>query len=195
MTITHNKLSDQELIVLINRNDETAIAAFLNRYKNKFYTTVFFIVKDHYVADDVFQDGCIKIIDLIRKGKYNEDGKFLPWAMRIIRNLAMDYLRHEKRLPKITFPDGSDIFSVLQFEDSPVAIDEKQLELAGNKAKEMLFQLSHEQREVIILRLFGNLSFNEIAKITNVSVNTALGRMRYGLINLRKVITENGVEL
>jgi RNA polymerase sigma-70 factor (ECF subfamily) len=84
---------------------------------------------------------------------------------------------------------------VLQFEDSPAAIDEKQLELAGNKAKEMLLQLSHEQREVIILRLFGNLSFNEIAKITNVSVNTALGRMRYGLINLRKLVTENGVEL
>jgi RNA polymerase sigma factor (sigma-70 family) len=194
MTTTHNKFTDQELIVLINRNDEVAIATFLNRYKNKFYTTVYFIVKDHYVADDIFQDGCIKIIHLIRNGKYNEDGKFLPWAMRIIRNLAMDYLRHEKRLPKITFPDGTDIFSVLEFEDSPV-MDEIHLEKTGNQAKKMLLKLSNEQREVITLRIFGKLSFNEIAKITNVSVNTALGRMRYGLINLRKAMEEKGVVL
>ena len=194
MTTTHNKFTDQELIVLINRNDEVAIATFLNRYKNKFYTTVYFIVKDHYVADDIFQDGCIKIIHLLRNGKYNEDGKFLPWAMRIIRNLAMDYLRHEKRLPKITFPDGTDIFSVLEFEDSPV-MDEIHLEKTGNQAKEMLLKLSHEQREVITLRIFGKLSFNEIAEITNVSVNTALGRMRYGLINLRKAMEEKGVVL
>ncbi len=194
MTTTHNKFTDQELIVLINRNDEVAIATFLNRYKNKFYTTVYFIVKDHYVADDIFQDGCIKIIHLIRNGKYNEDGKFLPWAMRIIRNLAMDYLRHEKRLPKITFPDGTDIFSVLEFEDSPV-MDEIHLEKTGNQAKEMLLKLSHEQREVITLRIFGKLSFNEIAEITDVSVNTALGRMRYGLINLRKAMEEKGVVL
>ena len=194
MTTTHNKFTDHELIVLINRNDEVAIATFLNRYKNKFYTTVYFIVKDHYVADDIFQDGCIKIIHLIRNGKYNEDGKFLPWAMRIIRNLAMDYLRHEKRLPKITFPDGTDIFSVLEFEDSPV-MDEIHLEKTGNQAKEMLLKLSHEQREVITLRIFGKLSFNEIAEITNVSVNTALGRMRYGLINLRKAMEEKGVVL
>ena len=194
MTTTHNKFTDQELIVLINRNDEVAIATFLNRYKNKFYTTVYFIVKDHYVADDIFQDGCIKIIHLIRNGKYNEDGKFLPWAMRIIRNLAMDYLRQEKRLPKITFPDGTDIFSVLEFEDSPV-MDEIHLEKTGNQAKEMLLKLSHEQREVITLRIFGKLSFNEIAEITNVSVNTALGRMRYGLINLRKAMEEKGVVL
>ena len=151
-------------------------------------------MKDHYVADDIFQDGCIKIIHLIRNGKYNEDGKFLPWAMRIIRNLAMDYLRHEKRLPKITFPDGTDIFSVLEFEDSPV-MDEIHLEKTGNQAKEMLLKLSHEQREVITLRIFGKLSFNEIAEITNVSVNTALGRMRYGLINLRKAMEEKGVVL
>lgn len=194
MTTTHNKFTDQELIVLINKNDEVAIATFLNRYKNKFYTTVYFIVKDHYVADDIFQDGCIKIIHLIRNGKYNEDGKFLPWAMRIIRNLAMDYLRQEKRLPKITFPDGTDIFSVLEFEDSPV-MDEIHLEKTGNQAKEMLLKLSHEQREVITLRIFGKLSFNEIAEITNVSVNTALGRMRYGLINLRKAMEEKGVVL
>jgi RNA polymerase sigma-70 factor (ECF subfamily) len=194
MTTTHNKFTDQELIVLINKNDEVAIATFLNRYKNKFYTTVYFIVKDHYVADDIFQDGCIKIIHLIRNGKYNEDGKFLPWAMRIIRNLAMDYLRQEKRLPKITFPDGTDIFSVLEFEDSPV-MDEIHLEKTGNQAKEMLLKLSNEQREVITLRIFGNLSFNEIAKITDVSVNTALGRMRYGLINLRKAMEEKGVVL
>ena len=194
MTTTHNKFTDQELIVLINRNDEVAIATFLNRYKNKFYTTVYFIVKDHYVADDIFQDGCIKIIHLIRNGKYNEDGKFLPWAMRIIRNLAMDYLRHEKRLPKITFPDGTDIFSVLEFEDSPV-MDEIHLEKTVNQAKKMLLKLSNEQREVITLRIFGKLSFNEIAEITNVSVNTALGRMRYGLINLRKAMEEKGVVL
>jgi RNA polymerase sigma-70 factor (ECF subfamily) len=106
----------------------------------------------------------------------------------------MDYLRHEKRIPKITFPDGTDLFSVLEFEESPV-IDEIHLERTGNKAKEMLLQLSHEQREVITLRIFGNLSFNEIAKITDVSVNTALGRMRYGLINLRKAMLEKGVVL
>jgi RNA polymerase sigma factor (sigma-70 family) len=194
MTTTQNRLTDNELIKLINQNDETAIAIFLNRYKNKFYTTVFFIVKDHYAADDIFQDGCIKIIDLIRKGKYNEDGKFLPWAMRIVRNLAMDFLRLEKRMPKITLPDGTDIFSVFEFEEK--SLNEKlMLEESGSIATELLQQLPLLQREVIILRLFGNLSFNEIAVLTDVSVNTALGRMRYGLINLRKVIEENGVVL
>lgn len=187
-------LTDEALIELITANNEHATATFLHRYKSKFYTTVYLLVKDPYIAEDIFQDGCIKIIQSIRQGKYTDNGKFISWAMRIIRNLAMDYLRSAKRHVKVTLPDGSDIFSVLQFEVSPVE-DKIMLEESGDKARQLLAQLPYEQREVIVLRIFGNLSFNEIAQLTQVSVNTALGRMRYGLINLRKVIAEKAIVL
>ena len=194
MTTTHRNLTDGELIQLISKNDEIAIATFLDRYKDKFYTAIYFIVKDRDQAEDIFQDGCIKIINTIRNGKYNESGKFLPWAMRIIRNMSMDFLRAEKKFPKIAMPDGSDIFSILNIEEKPLQ-HKYDSEESCYKAKQMLQYLSLEQRETLVLRFWGHLSFNEIAKLTDVSVNTALGRMRYALMNLRKVIEEQKVVL
>lgn len=194
MTTTNRNLTDGELIQLISQNNEVAIATFLDRYKDKFYTAIYFIVKDRDQAEDIFQDACIKIINIIRNGKYNEAGKFMPWAMRIIRNMAMDFLRLEKRFPKITLPDGKDIFTVLDFEEKPQKAM-YDIEESGIKARALIQNLSLEQRETLILRIWGNLSFNEIAELTNVSLNTALGRMRYALLKLRKVVEEKEMVL
>lgn len=186
--------TDEQLYALIKKNDEKAIAALLNRYKNKFYTAIFLYTKDKYLSEDIFQDVCIKIIQNIRLGKYSEDGKFLPWAMRIARNLTIDHLRVKKRTPKITLPDGNSIFNILDFKERNIE-DTIIYNQTINKVKSMLLLLPYEQREVIVLRLYGDLSFKQIAEMTQVSINTALGRMRYGIMGLRKVAEEKGILL
>lgn len=191
---TLKNLTDEQLLVLIQENNEHAIAEMLDRYKNKFYTAAYLLVKDRYIAEDIFQDACIKIFNSIREKKYNDDGRFVAWAMRITRNLAIDHIRLTKRMPKVTLPDGKDIFSIIN-----VGEENREDQIMANqssmRARKMLDFLSEEQREVIVLRLFGNMSFKEISELTNVSVNTALGRMRYGLLNLRKVMDERRILL
>ena len=187
-------LTEENLIELIRTNHEAAIAELLERYKNKFYTVAFLLVKDRYIAEDIFQDACIKIIHSIRMGKYNEDGKFLPWALRVTRNLCYDYLRIAKRTPKVTLPDGQDIFSILDIGENNIEDRIMGYETQG-KVRKMLEMIPYEQREVIVLRMYGNMSFKEIAEMTEVGINTALGRMRYGLLNLRKLMEEKGILL
>jgi RNA polymerase sigma-70 factor (ECF subfamily) len=151
-------------------------------------------VKDRYIAEDIFQDACIKIINSIRNGKYTEDGKFLPWAIRITRNLCYDYLRVAKRTPKVTMPDGIDVFDFLSNGEHTME-DRMMNKQSGDSVRKMLDFIPYEQREVIVMRMYGNLSFKEIADMTNVGINTALGRMRYGLLNLRKMMDEKGILL
>jgi RNA polymerase sigma factor (sigma-70 family) len=186
--------TDENLFTLIQKNDIKATAELLNRYKGKFYTSIFLLIKDKYITQDIFQDTCIKIIQSIRNGKYTEDGKFLPWAMRIARNLAIDHIRLMKRMPKVVLPDGNDIFEVVNFKEKNIeeATIQKQ---SGNRIRLMLDLIPYEQREVIVMRLYGDLSFKQIADLTEVSVNTALGRMRYGLLSLRKIADERGILL
>lgn len=178
-------LSDAALIQLIESHHEDAMSVLLNRHKNRFYTTAFLMVKDRYLAEDIFQEACIKIIRSVRDGKYKHDDKFLAWALRIMRNLCYDHLRAAKRGPKITMPDGQDIFATLVFSTAhePTPLD---VEAREDRIRRLVQQLPTEQREVVVLRMYGDLSFKEIAELTNVSINTALGRMRYALLNLKK---------
>ena len=186
--ITYLKKSDNELINLFSDGHEPALDSLINRYKDKLYNAVLFIVKDKYHAEDISQEVFIKIIETLKNGKYKDEGKFLPWAMRIAHNLCVDYFRKLKRFP---FAKSSTEHEVLDTINSTEAnVEEKLIKVQNiGKAQDMLEQLPEEQREVIILRHFANLSFKEIAEITGCSINTALGRMRYGLINLRRMMT------
>jgi RNA polymerase sigma-70 factor (ECF subfamily) len=191
-TLKH--LKEEELFVLIRKNDELAIAELLQRNKSKLFTAIYLLVKDRYTAEDLFQDVCIKVITKIREGKYNDDGRFTPWALRIARNLTIDHLRISKRMVKITLPDGRDICELIGLEEE----NREESIMRGQscqRVRKMLDMIPYEQRETIILRLYGNMSFKQIAELTGVSLNTSLGRMRYGLINLRKVMDEKGILL
>ena len=186
--------TDHELIHQFRDGDLHALEALILRHKDKLYTSILFLVKDKYLAEDIFQDVLIKVIDTIRGGRYTEEGKFLPWAMRIAHNLCVDHFRKVKRTPAIKTSDDRDIFEVLNFteEGADVKMMKRQ---SHDRVRQMLDMLPEDQREVMILRHYADLSFKEIASLTNCSINTALGRMRYGLINLRKMMTEKRIAL
>nr|WP_198315514.1 sigma-70 family RNA polymerase sigma factor [Chitinophaga tropicalis] len=186
------KLSDEQLITLFKKGHASALEELVHRHKDKLYTSIVLLVKDGFLAEDIFQDTFIKIIDTIRAERYTEKGKFLPWAMRIAHNLCVDHFRKIKRTPIIKTSDDKDIFNVLNFSES--SAEEKMItQQSHDRVRRMLDMLPEEQREVIILRHYADLSFKEIADLTQVSINTALGRMRYGLINLRKMMTEKQI--
>ncbi len=186
--------TDNDLIHLFIDGDMNALETLILRHKDKLYTSIQFMVKDKYLAEDIFQDVLIKIIDTLRGGRYTEEGKFLPWAMRIAHNLCVDHFRKVKRTPAIKTSDDRDIFEVLNFTED--GADVKMMKRQSHdRVRKMLDLLSEDQREVIILRHYAELSFKEIAALTNCSINTALGRMRYGLINLRKMMAEKNIAL
>ncbi len=191
---TLSQKTDNELIRLFSDGKIEALETLVLRYKDKVYNSILFMVKDKYLAEDIFQDVFIRIIDTMRSGRYTEEGKFLPWAMRIAHNLCVDHFRKVKRTPTIRSNGEQDIFEVLHFvEDSQeTKIMKRQ---SHNRVREMLDRLPDDQREVIILRHFADLSFKEIAALTDCSINTALGRMRYGLINLRKLMVQKQISL
>ena len=186
--------TDHELIHSFMDGDLQGLETLVLRHKDKLYTSILFLVKDKYLAEDIFQDVLIKIIDTIRAGRYTEEGKFLPWAIRIAHNLCVDHFRKVKRTPTIKTSDDRDIFEVLNFteEGADVKMMKNQ---SHDRVRKMLELLPEDQREVIILRHYSELSFKEIACLTNCSINTALGRMRYGLINLRKMMVEKRIAL
>ena len=180
-------LSDSCLISLYKKGNEEALSSLFERHKSRIFTTVFCIVKDKYIAEDILQEVFIKTINVIKENRYNEQGKFLPWILRVAHNMAIDNFRKEKRNPKITLADGSDIFNCLKFSES--SEDNEELSIDSKKyLKKMMLKLPDKQREVLVMRLYMKMSFQEIAKETNVSINTALGRMRYALLALRKKI-------
>ena len=188
------KKTDHELIQDFQDGDLYALETLILRHKEKMYTSILFLVKDKYLAEDIFQDVLIKIIDTIRGGRYTEEGKFLPWAMRIAHNLCVDHFRKVKRTPAIKTSDDRDIFEVINFTED--GADQKMMKRQSyDRVRQMLDLLPDDQREVIILRHYADLSFKEIAALTNCSINTALGRMRYGLINLRKMMIEKQISL
>lgn len=189
-----SKLSDHELINLFTTGNVNAFEALVLRHKDKIYTSILFLVKDKYLAEDIFQDVFIRVIDTIKSGRYTEEGKFLPWAMRIAHNLCVDHFRKVKRTPSIRTSEDHDIFEVLNFTEES-AEDKLMKRQSHNRVRDMLDQLPEDQREVIILRHYADMSFKEIAQITNCSINTALGRMRYGLINLRKMMAAKQISL
>jgi RNA polymerase sigma-70 factor (ECF subfamily) len=186
--------SDQQLIHLFQDGDSLALETLIIRHKDKIYTSIFLLVKDKYLAEDIFQDVFIRVIDTVRGGRYTEEGKFLPWAMRIAHNLCVDHFRKVKRTPTIRNSEEHDIFEVINFSEE--GADKKMMQRQSHdRVRQMLDLLPADQREVIILRHYAELSFKEIATMTNCSINTALGRMRYGLINLRKMMLEKQIAL
>jgi RNA polymerase sigma-70 factor (ECF subfamily) len=191
---TLEQVADLDLIRSFQAGDTEAFDVLVTRYKDRIYSSILFFVKDTYLAEDLFQDVFIKIIDTLKNKRYTEEGKFLPWALRIAHNLCVDYFRKVKRTPAIKTSDDQDIFEVINV--SQEAPDQKLMRGESHeKVRRMLDLLPEEQREIIVLRHYANLSFKEIAEITNCSINTALGRMRYGLINLRKMMAENQMTL
>ena len=187
-----SKISDQNLVKQYVQGNEACLEMLINRHKDRIFTTIILIVKDSYIAEDLFQETFIKIIRNLKKGKYNEEGKFLPWAIRIARNMAIDYFRKKKRMPTVTNSDGEDVFRKIK-----IAVDNREEQIIRTEKEDMvravINKLPEEQRQVLILRHYGDLSFKEISEMTNVSINTALGRMRYALNNMRKMMEHTSI--
>ena len=190
----HVDSTDEELIALFNQGNSYAMEVLVNRHKVRIYTSIYVLVKDKYLAEDLFQDLFIKVIETFRAGKYKEENKFVQWAMRIAHNLCVDHFRKIKSKPIIKTSEGTDIFDLLNFAE-PTVEDAIMKTQSNEKIMKLVCLLPEDQREVIILRHFADLKFREISKILNCSVNTALGRMRYALLNLRKLIEEKQVAL
>jgi RNA polymerase sigma factor (sigma-70 family) len=186
--------TDQQLIDLYLQGQESAFEELLHRHKAKIFTTIVLFVKDQALAEDIFQEVFIKIIDTLRRGRYNNEGKFVQWAMRIAHNMCVDHFRRNKRRPTVSATDEFDIFDVLAHSDeSPEqAMMRSQ---THDRIRQLVDLLPPEQREVVILRHYADLSFKDIASLTRVSINTALGRMRYALINIRRMVEENAIVL
>jgi RNA polymerase sigma factor (sigma-70 family) len=186
--------TDQELIKLFLDNDSRALEALVVRHKDRLYTSIILLVNNKPLAEDIFQDVLIKIINTIRAGRYKEEGKFFPWAVRIAHNLCVDHFRKSKRMPVTTTSQDRDIFELLNLNEE--GADVKMMRRQSHaQVRKMLNFLSAEQCEVIIMRHYAELSFKEIASLTNCSINTALGRMRYGLININKMRKEKCIVL
>ncbi len=187
-----NDMTDEQLIHLYASGDENGLSVLIDRYKSKIYTSIYMRVKDDFLAEDIFQETFIKVINTIKSGGYNEEGKFLPWVIRIAYNMVIDHFRKEKRGPNVINNDGYDIFEVMDFADDDT--ERKMVRTQRDVDLKKLIQLlPDDQKEVLIMRHFCEMSFKDIAEISNVSINTALGRMRYALHNLRKLIEENNL--
>jgi RNA polymerase sigma factor (sigma-70 family) len=186
------QVSDAALLSAYIQGDDKAFETLVKRSKSKVYTTIYLIVKDRYIAEDLMQEAYIKAIDVIKSGRYNEEGKFLPWILRIAHNMAIDHFRKDKRNPTIVLEDGSKVFNSFDFAEDSAEEQQMKADQVEN-IREMIKKLPDEQREVLVMRHYEDLSFQEIADQTGVSINTALGRMRYALINLRKMLNKQEI--
>lgn len=189
-----SKVEDQELVSLYVAGNEDAFSVLLSRNKNKVYGYIFKLVKDEEIANDIFQDTFVKVIKTLKGGKYNEEGKFLPWTLRISHNLVIDHFRRLSKMPIAGRGNGNeedefDIFNVLRLQDENIE-DHLIKSQILNDVKQLVELLPEDQKEIIKLRHYVGMSFKDIADMKDISINTALGRMRYALINLRKIIEE-----
>jgi|TARA_B110000967_G_scaffold131595_1_gene134369 RNA polymerase sigma-70 factor (ECF subfamily) len=187
-------LSDAVLVSNYINGDESSLTVLINRHQQRLYSFIFSKVYDRDVTEDVFQDTFIKVIKTLKLGKYNEEGKFLPWVMRIAHNLVIDYFRKNNRMPKFNNSGDFDIFSVLS-DGSLNAEAELVRSQIHDDIRNLVEELPEDQRTVLKMRMYNDMSFREISENTSVSINTALGRMRYALINLRKLIESNNIIL
>ncbi len=188
------KKTDQELVSQFLNGNEDTLQELILRHERKIFTSIYLLVKDRELADDIFQETFIKVINTLRSGNYNEEGKFISWVQRIAHNLVIDHFRSLKRMPMVYDTEEYSVFDTLPLEDRN--IEEKLItEQIHLDVRRLIEELPFDQREVVIMRHFANMSFKEIADTTNVSINTSLGRMRYALINLRKLIQEKQLVL
>jgi RNA polymerase sigma-70 factor (ECF subfamily) len=187
--------SDRYLVQAYIKGDHSAIEVLINRHRSKVYTYILLTIKNHQLAEDLFQETFIKVIQSLRSGKYKDNGKFLSWVIRIAHNLIIDHFRKEKQMNAISNDDSEvDLFNSKKLSDDNI---EELIVNSQIKAeiRSLINELPEDQKEVVLLRHYGGLSFKEIADQTDVSINTALGRMRYALINLRKLIQEKNLSL
>lgn len=193
--MTHRLSSDQELVQSYIKGDHSAIEVLINRHRSKVYTYILLTIKNQQLAEDLFQETFIKVIQSLRSGKYKDNGKFLSWVIRIAHNLIIDHFRKEKQMNTLSNDETEvDLFNSKKLSDSNI----EELIIHGqirSEIRTLINELPEDQREVVLLRHYGGLSFKEIADQTDVSINTALGRMRYALINLRKLIQEKKLTL
>jgi RNA polymerase sigma-70 factor (ECF subfamily) len=185
-------LSDNELISLYVNGDESALKTLIQRHEKRVFSYILLSVKNRELAEDIFQDTFIKVINTLRSGNYHEEGKFVQWVMRIANNLKIDYFRKMQRMPAFETNGEFDIFDIIY--GSEPSVEQKMItEQLYAEISEMVKLLPPEQREVLEMRIYQDISFKDIAEMTDVSINTALGRMRYALINLRKILREKNV--
>ena len=184
--------TDAELIASYRSGRETAFEKLVEKYKSRVYTTIYLIVKDQAIAEDLLQDVFVKVVHTLTADGYNEEGKFQPWLMRIAHNLAIDHFRKSKRYPTIIMEDGSNVFNTLKFAEESIE-DARVKEDTVELVRKLIDELPESQKQVLIMRHYMDLSFQEIAEQTGVSINTALGRMRYALINMRKKLKQLNV--
>jgi len=190
----HNQ-GDYDLIKQYLAGDSSSLEYLINRHKNKVFSYIIMIVKKQELAEDIFQDTFIKVIKSLHSGKYSEEGRFVSWVMRIAHNLIIDFYRKNKRFKTISDTDTEvSIFNSVKFSDKNVEDDLVSIQI-NSDLHNIVDQLPEEQKEVVVLRYYKNLSFKEIAEQTNVSINTALGRMRYAVLNMRKIMEESNINL
>ena len=192
--VRKNNISDSILVSDYINGKEASLSILINRHKQRLFSFIYSKIQDKDLTEDIFQDTFIKVIRTLKKGNYNEEGKFLPWVMRIAHNLVIDYFRKNNRMPSFKNTGEFDIFSVLH-DDTLNA--EKQLiqEQMYDDVRALINGLPEEQKEVLVMRMYKDMSFKEISENTGVSINTALGRMRYALINMRKLIEKHHLVL
>ncbi|MEQ8909145.1 MAG: sigma-70 family RNA polymerase sigma factor [Vicingaceae bacterium] len=182
--------SDKTLIREYLNGKESSFEILLNRYKDRVFSYILFTIKDKALANDIFQETFMKVIRTLKKGKYNEEGKFLPWVNRIAHNLMIDHFRKNKKYPTTSGGENFDIFDIIPDESRSVE-DQTIKDQILSDVKKLIHELPQDQKEVLMMRMYFDMSFKEIAERTNVSINTALGRMRYALINLRKMVDKD----
>jgi len=191
-------LNDNELVQLYIEGNENSLAVLLNRHKRKIFSSIIIIVKDQQLAEDIFQDTFFKVIQTLKRGQYNEEGKFLPWVVRIARNLIIDHFRRVKKMPPVPVYINEEGEEVSVFNSLPADDDQargKEHSDFKKNIRGLISNLPRDQREVVLMRMYYDMSFKEISDFTGVSINTALGRMRYALINLKKLIEEKNIEV
>jgi len=194
MIMRKELISDATLVSSYIEGDEFSLEILIKRHKQRVYSFIYSKVYDRDIAEDVFQDTFIKVIRTLKRGKYNEEGKFLPWVMRIAHNLVIDHFRKNNRMPKFDNTGEFSIFSVLSDTslNAEKALIKDQVE---TDVRRLIEELPDDQKEVLMMRMYQDMSFKEISELTGVSINTALGRMRYALINMRKVIEKHNIIL
>ncbi len=192
----HNpqSMSDRDLVRLYQKGQEEAITELIHRYKQKIFTSIFFLVRKRELAEDLFQETFIKIITSLREKRYNEEGKFLPWAIRIAHNLVIDHFRKDRHMPMQRDTEEYSVFDFMP-QRSRNAVEEMIHEEKINKVRDLIEQLPFEQREVVIMRHYGELSFKEISKTLDININTALGRMHYAILKMREIVKEEKINL
>ena len=189
-----SNLSDQELVKKYINGDNYSFEVLLNRHKNRVFAFIMSKIKNKDLSEDIFQDTYVKVVNSLQKGKYNEEGKFLPWVMRIAHNLVIDHFRKQKKMHMVRSNNDFDIFDIIK--DDSINIDDRLIrDQIFNDLRALIDLLPNDQKEVLKMRYFEEMSFKKIAEYFDISINTALGRMRYALINLRVLSKKRHVDL